>query len=1190
MVLICDVCHAEINNSANNSDESPPSINLFPCFHKHCDRCRNATYQQSGRIACKVCGCQCLPRHIYDYTETQLDRIYCMYCNIKNRAQVEWCCETCQRRYLCNACTKPHVLSGHSLTPVKTCVPTQSQCHSHLNLPATYLCSCQTRLCVHCLNIHANGQLIAPHEQRYPFAQLADQAKQRLQIIRTNSQKEVAKTQKILPVLQRNKKFVHEMASKARSAVANEIVELCNALIRRGNDIVTHIDLFEQEKQQKYESMEYELKRVVDHFAKIEEFSENALVTAQNDHPGMCSASEFAQSAVGLMSKKLETLQRDVELTQRLPKISYQSDLGQIIQSIKSLGIVDIDGHKTFPLLTTPQNAQMFTVTNTAMPLQHSGPSVQVTSAIRPTLSSLNPPGGATIRQGPALIRPPSAVANVIISASTHPFNVPLPSNVGVVQPTQQQKQHQLTSGGRTMDAPQVPHAHFLPTSAAGTGILSHLLQQGVVPVPTASTSANNSLPNTPTTPNFPQIRQPHQQNQAVPHQQQVIHQQQQQTTLHQQQMTLHPQQQQQMALHHQQQQMTLQQQHLAQVQQQQAARNQMICQQQQQHLMHQQYAHSQQQQSQTANVQQNQILLKQLQEQQQNLQQHQQRQINEHHQQQQHKDVPSTSQASSQNVSTLAESEKQQLLLRLPNPHRQQAQTAQQQQQQMLNHTPSASSVAMPQIVSPPQVHQVIQQYRDKVQPTATRPVQQQQTAARSQQQNPIVVELIDDDDVEAKGQMTPQPLLNASSSVLLTTQFADEQQQQVHHPQVSRLKAQSAAADSTVNAGNGSSGDDSSVSPSPSTSASKRPSAPPIAVAEPFHKRLALENTNNKIGTNTCAIDTEEVSTRSPSISTTMIECNIKGCGNEGQAKGRGDGTVFGRSVHGSVNDHTGTSGIYEHKLDNKFDRGHEDGTGEVDKEQFVDESTSKMCIAASRPPPECREKKLQGDDMWDDYCYVCSQGCDETTGSLGCCETCPKVFHAKCHVPIIYGVMEDLPDDWQCTLCLLCDPLSQISQLFGKREKLLCSKVYLACFEDFSHVEPFLNAVSRDEADYYAVIKEPIWLCKIAQKISTDEYRLISEFIDDMNLLFRNCSTFNLPTNPLSASGKKVYTLYMKAIREFLPAYEKQIWIYISLYSARLSVANSSDEESSRRRGIRRGTVQKAKSQTPVDLQSK
>lgn len=49
---------------------------------------------------------------------------------------------------------------------------------------------------------------------------------------------------------------------------------------------------------------------------------------------------------------------------------------------------------------------------------------------------------------------------------------------------------------------------------------------------------------------------------------------------------------------------------------------------------------------------------------------------------------------------------------------------------------------------------------------------------------------------------------------------------------------------------------------------------------------------------------------------------------------------------------------------------------------------------------------------DGKWDDYCYVCQQGCDETTGSLGCCAKCPRVFHNSCHIPAIKEKMESLP----------------------------------------------------------------------------------------------------------------------------------------------------------------------------------
>ncbi|KAL3097816.1 hypothetical protein niasHS_000551 [Heterodera schachtii] len=1160
MVLICDVCRAEINNSANN-DEFTSSISLFPCFHKHCDRCKCAAHAPNGRVSCKVCGCQCLPKHIYDYAETQLEKIFCMFCNLKNRAQVEWRCETCQKSYMCNACTKPHIASGHTLTSVKAYVPSHSQCHSHLNLSATYLCSCHTRLCVHCLNIHANGQLVAPHEQRYPFAQLAEQAKLRIQNIRTNSQREMDNAQKILPVLQRNKNFVHEMASKARSAVAEQIVELSNALIRRGNDIVTHIDLFEQEKLQKYETVGNELKHIVDHFKKIENFSENVLVTAQNDHPGMYSASEFVHNSVSMISKKLETLQHDIELTQRLPKINYQSDPTQLLQSIQALGIIDVDGHKTVPMLTTPSNAQMFTVTNAAAPSHQAVPSVPV-STIRPTLTAVNPHISSTVRHGPTLMRQNQNTGQPMaanVSTSANPFNVPLPPNVGIVQPTQQQQQ--LLNSGRTMNAPQVSPVHLVPTSSVGTGVLSHLLQQGINTA--AVSGANHSQSNTPITANFPQIRQQQQTAVHHHHQQQLIHQQQQQQQQHQ------------LALHQQQ------------MQRQQAVRNQMMCQQQQQQLLQQQqYVQQQQQQQpshcQSVNIQQNQMILKQLQAQQQLFQQQQQQQQRQLNEQQSPVGVSTSAhcQALTQNsnVSTAPEHERR-LLLRLPNPYKQQT-----NQPQMVNPALSAdSSSSMSQIAAPPQTRQAAQQRQDL---DAFHPVQQQQIPSRPSQKNPVLVELMDDDDEEAdkaktKTLSSQSHPPNPGCSHMLDSH---EERQLMNHSQISRLKAQSAAADSTVNAGNGSS-DDSSSSPCPSTSLPKRPPAPPVAVSEPSHKRPAIENAHGTIGMSRIVPDNDEGSTRSPSISTTMIEGNAKGTGHEVNSQGTNDNIALDRVVDGSTNDQTEMAA--EPKQKTNCETGDPVHRGGGDVEMDEEQSTSKIChittMNATKSPAKDSDEKVHGDDWWDDYCYVCSQGCDETTGSLGCCDTCPKVFHAKCHVPMIKKTMEELPNGWQCTLCLPCDPLSQISQSFGEREKLLCSKVYLACFVDFSNVEHFLNAVSTAESDYYSVIKEPIWFNKIATKISSDEYKMISEFVEDMNLLFRNCSTFNLPTNPLSNSGKKVYTLYMKAMREFLPAYEKQIWIYVSLYNGRVSVASSNDEESVRRRGGKRGG-QKAKSQTP------
>ena len=69
------------------------------------------------------------------------------------------------------------------------------------------------------------------------------QARQSLDAIRVNSNRDQKQFDTLLPIISHNRKLVHDMACRARAAVADEIVELCNALIRRGNDIVTHIDM-----------------------------------------------------------------------------------------------------------------------------------------------------------------------------------------------------------------------------------------------------------------------------------------------------------------------------------------------------------------------------------------------------------------------------------------------------------------------------------------------------------------------------------------------------------------------------------------------------------------------------------------------------------------------------------------------------------------------------------------------------------------------------------------------------------------------------------------------------------------------------------------------------------------------------------------------------------------------------------
>lgn len=148
----------------------------------------------------------------------------------------------------------------------------------------------------------------------------------------------------------------------------------------------------------------------------------------------------------------------------------------------------------------------------------------------------------------------------------------------------------------------------------------------------------------------------------------------------------------------------------------------------------------------------------------------------------------------------------------------------------------------------------------------------------------------------------------------------------------------------------------------------------------------------------------------------------------------------------------------------------------------------------------------------DDWDDYCFVCNQGCDEISGELVCCETCPKVYHNICHCPKIPGDVKNLPDDWKCTRCIPAEPILGIVDVFTIKERFVCAKVLLRCYERSEHVEPFHNPIPSNTKKYFEIIKQPMCLKEIGSKVSTYRYSNVLQFIEDMNLVFKNCSIFN------------------------------------------------------------------------------
>ncbi|KAK7836011.1 hypothetical protein U0070_004102 [Myodes glareolus] len=74
------------------------------------------------------------------------------------------------------------------------------------------------------------------------------------------------------------------------------------------------------------------------------------------------------------------------------------------------------------------------------------------------------------------------------------------------------------------------------------------------------------------------------------------------------------------------------------------------------------------------------------------------------------------------------------------------------------------------------------------------------------------------------------------------------------------------------------------------------------------------------------------------------------------------------------------------------------------------------------------------------------------------------------------------------------------------------------------------PFLKLVSKIQVpDYYDIIKKPIALNIIREKVNKCEYKLASEFIDDVELMFSNCFEYNPRNTSEAKAGTRLQAFF-------------------------------------------------------------
>ncbi|ROV88790.1 hypothetical protein VSDG_08982 [Cytospora chrysosperma] len=80
------------------------------------------------------------------------------------------------------------------------------------------------------------------------------------------------------------------------------------------------------------------------------------------------------------------------------------------------------------------------------------------------------------------------------------------------------------------------------------------------------------------------------------------------------------------------------------------------------------------------------------------------------------------------------------------------------------------------------------------------------------------------------------------------------------------------------------------------------------------------------------------------------------------------------------------------------------------------------------------------------------------------------------------------------------------------------------------------PFLIPVNKDDVhDYYDVIKEPMDLSTMEQKLEMDQYTTPEDFTKDATLIFKNCRQYNSEGTPYTKSANKLEKYMWSKIKE-------------------------------------------------------
>ncbi|KAL4648020.1 nucleosome-remodeling factor subunit BPTF [Arapaima gigas] len=178
-------------------------------------------------------------------------------------------------------------------------------------------------------------------------------------------------------------------------------------------------------------------------------------------------------------------------------------------------------------------------------------------------------------------------------------------------------------------------------------------------------------------------------------------------------------------------------------------------------------------------------------------------------------------------------------------------------------------------------------------------------------------------------------------------------------------------------------------------------------------------------------------------------------------------------------------------------------------------------------------CNEcKRAQEGNTEELYC-ICRTPYDEAQFYIGC-DRCQNWYHGRC-VGILQSEANHI-DEYVCPQCQSTeDAMTVLTPLTDKDYEGL--RRILRSLQAHKMAWPFLEPVDPNDApDYYGVIKEPMDLSTMENRVQKRYYIKLTEFVADMTKIFDNCRYYNPSDSPFYQCAEVLESFFVQKLKAF------------------------------------------------------